>query len=335
MGSDVMNRPNSGSFLLAVLLPAACGVLSAGETDRPAVVLAPEALPDLIAREGSNLVLLDCRSRAEYDAGQVAGARWVDAAGWKQASLAPRSLKDTDAWAGPIAGLGLRPDTQVVVYDDGTMTEAARLWFLLQYVGIRRVTVLDGGFPELKPLIDQGRIRLTHAPARPAAATTSRAAPPPAPVCPVHLADKNDVLRAARSRDAVILDVRTDAEYQGLDNEKNPRHGHIPGAVHLPHARLLQIHRPPSATTQPSAKPRGRLRPPAELRKLFSQAGLSPDQRIITHCQSGGRAALAALALVHAGYGEVDNYYRSFAEWSADPQAPIIPPAPSASSPSP
>jgi thiosulfate/3-mercaptopyruvate sulfurtransferase len=46
----------------------------------------------------------------------------------------------------------------------------------------------------------------------------------------------------------------------------------------------------------------------------------------VTHCQSGGRASVVALALDLMGARDVRNYYRSWAEWGNDPDTPVVRP---------
>ncbi|WP_245499478.1 rhodanese-like domain-containing protein [Mesorhizobium sp. M1A.F.Ca.ET.072.01.1.1] len=78
------------------------------------------------------------------------------------------------------------------------------------------------------------------------------------------------------------------------DLRRNARGGHLPGARLLPHASLLDD---------------GRLKPTAELPRLLSDAGLRSGEHVVTHCDGGGRAALAAIAAVRAGYDDVRAYY--------------------------
>jgi thiosulfate/3-mercaptopyruvate sulfurtransferase len=71
----------------------------------------------------------------------------------------------------------------------------------------------------------------------------------------------------------------------------------------------------------------GRPRPPEELAALFDCAGFQGSHPIIiTHCDGGGRASLAALAAERAGYGPVMNYYLSFGDWAADARCPVVTP---------
>ena len=317
---------------LAVSIP-----LQAAERERADLLADPATLPQLLAGAGKDTTLLDCRPRKDYEAARVAGARWVDLAQLKTLPPAKNALAQPGAWLTWCSEHGIRPDGRVIVYDDGGMTEAARVWFLLQLQGLRRVSVLDGGFPELKPLIADGRLQTASGPIAEPETTPPPSASPASESgsCPVDLADKQATLASVDRKDTVILDVRSEEEYLGTDREKNPRHGHLPSAVNLPHTRLLVPSAAPPATqpatagpgspaTQPAAKVRGRLKSVPDLRKLFDQAGIRPDRRVVVHCQSGGRAALVALALARAGYDNVSNYYGSFGEWSADANLPVV-----------
>jgi thiosulfate/3-mercaptopyruvate sulfurtransferase len=68
----------------------------------------------------------------------------------------------------------------------------------------------------------------------------------------------------------------------------------------------------------------GRLKSAEELNDLLTAAGFKPSERIVTHCDGGGRAALAALAAVRAGYTNVAAYYLSFSDWSRDESCPVV-----------
>lgn len=67
-----------------------------------------------------------------------------------------------------------------------------------------------------------------------------------------------------------------------------------------------------------------RLKPAADLRDLLAQAGFQPGDHLVTHCDGGGRAALAAAAAARAGYDDVRAYYLSFADWAKDESCAIV-----------
>jgi thiosulfate/3-mercaptopyruvate sulfurtransferase len=122
---------------------------------------------------------------------------------------------------------------------------------------------------------------------------------------------EREPLRAAFTTGAApqIFDTRTAAEHAGLDLRKNKRGGRLPGAANLPHADLLGAD--------------NRLLPADLLREKLAAAGIRPGERVVTHCDGGGRASLAALAALRAGQAEVGTYYLSFSDWSADESCPI------------
>ncbi len=303
---------NAGRLFHATLIIAATVFVSGCATGRltPADgVIEPDALATLINDHAARrrLTVIDVRGQTAFDAGHIAGAVRADPNDWKARSLVhDTGVENTKRWREQFGALGISGRDPVVVYDDGKLVEAARIWFLLQHVGATDVAVLNGGYPALAPLIDAGQVPSSQSPASPKP-TEFRAAS--ATGGPVRLADRERTRAAIQSSSAQIFDARTPEEFTGKDRRKNPRGGHLPSAVNLPHKQLLDE--------------QGRLKSPAALAALIEQAGFKRGEPIIIHCESGGRAALAALAAVRAGFGPVENYYRSFSDWSADATCPL------------
>jgi 3-mercaptopyruvate sulfurtransferase SseA len=97
---------------------------------------------------------------------------------------------------------------------------------------------------------------------------------------------------ARRLGSVTVIDVRTDAEYSGTGGYPCcGRHGHIPGARHLPVEAIFGAD---------------------DLRDLI---GEPEGAEIVVYCHSGGRSARAASALAGAGYN-ARNYGGSWHEWS-------------------
>lgn len=272
-------------------------------------VMEPEVLASRTSHKSTNgrVIILDVRETTAYDAGHVAGAVHADPKQWKDESLASETgLSHEALWHGRIGALGVTGDDAVVVYDDGRMTEAARIWFIFQHFGVSDVAVLNGGYRALEPLIASKRVPVDRDPTpakpvqfRPASKSTGT----------IGLVERQRVLRAIEQHEAQVFDARTQDEYVGKDLRKNSRGGHLPTAINLPHTQLLNE--------------QGRLKSSEELAKLFEQAGFKRGQPVITHCDGGGRASLAALAADRAGYGPVMNYYLSFGDWAADGSCPV------------
>ncbi len=96
------------------------------------------------------------------------------------------------------------------------------------------------------------------------------------------------IAAALGSGEIVLVDVR--------EPEERRREGAIAGAVHVPRG-LLEF----------AADPSSPMHHPA----------LVPDRRIVLHCASGGRSALAAQTLKSMGYASVAHLEGGFAAWKA------------------
>src|SRR5881275_1848864 len=97
--------------------------------------------PDLARPDGARgFVLLDARGRGNYLDGHIPGAVWVDHGAWEKAFAREQ---DEKAWARRIGTLGIDTSSHVVVYDDDRSKEAARIWWILRYWGVRDVRLLN------------------------------------------------------------------------------------------------------------------------------------------------------------------------------------------------
>jgi thiosulfate/3-mercaptopyruvate sulfurtransferase len=239
--------------------------------------------------------ILDARSQAEFDASHISGAVPVDVNVWKTLTLKDggAGLHDQAAWSKVVGEIGIDGATQVVVYSSSP-TSAARIWWILKYVGVESAGILDGGWNAWKA----------------ANAETSTETPN---VEPVEFEAKfqddrlsliGDLKESHSAADLIVVDARSVAEFEGVGNGR----GRIPGAVRLEWTDLLTEE--------------GRYKSKDELKKLFEQHGITPEKTAITHCQTGGRASVNVFALELAGYGKVKNYYCGWGEWSQDEDAP-------------
>jgi thiosulfate/3-mercaptopyruvate sulfurtransferase len=83
----------------------------------------------------------------------------------------------------------------------------------------------------------------------------------------------------------------------------------MPGAANLPWRAILTAE--------------GMLKPDAELRALFSAAGVDIAKPVVTTCGSGISAAILMLALDAIGARDIALYDGSWTEWGARPEAPV------------
>ncbi len=283
---------------LALVL-AAC----AASADPPAKYARPELLieaSELAKPEAAKkFQILDIRVKSDYEAGHIPGAVRVDAATWARAFAAGQ---DPEAWTKRLGAAGLANTARPVVVYGNDVRGAASAWWLLRYWGFKDVRLLNGGWEAWQAArgpTEKGQKAAEIG--RPKLAARSGL-----------LATKQEVLKNLAAKRATVLDARSEGEYCG-DVKLAKRGGAIPGSKHLEWSATID------RATQ-------RFKAPAELAKLFEDAGIDPKRPAITYCQSGSRAAVMAFVLELMGGDEVSNYYRSWAEWGNDPKTPVAMP---------
>lgn len=209
------------------------------------------------------------------------------------------------AFSALLARSGITANTTVVAYGSYPGTGAFMFW-LFKLFGHQKVLVLNGGYSQW---VAQGG---PLASALSTCSTTQYQAQAPDASLRVLSAE---VLASLERSDQVLLDVRTQAEYSGelylMEPPKGDEvGGHIPGAVHLDHARTLSED--------------GTFKPADELHTLFQQYGITSDKEILPYCAIGGRSAYVWFVLKYLlGYPQVRNYDGSWHEWSRLSDAPI------------
>ncbi len=259
--------------------------------------------PDWIEqhRSDAEVVLLDARPEAEYSKGHIPGAISINASD-KMIDTSAQGERAFHDWLTEIfSRAGLRPKDKIVVYDSKLGPRAARAYWMLCYAGQQTVYMLQGGFEGWKE--KQLPIATEPSPAR--AATKYRLKPQKK-----YLASAQEVLAGMKDRKVVVLDVRSQGEYEGKAPADAPRKGHIPGALWVEWKEFL--------TADGSA-----VLEPEKLGVMLSQKGITPDKQIVTYCQSGARAAMVWAVLDDLSYPKVKNYVGSWNEWAAKKELPV------------
>jgi thiosulfate/3-mercaptopyruvate sulfurtransferase len=267
----------------------------------------------LAARLGdSNLVVIDCRfdltrpawGESAYAEAHIPGARYAhldrDLAGPVGPTTGRHPLPSPDALAERASAWGIDDNVRVVAYDQGNGMFAARLWWLLRWLGHLQVAVLDGGFAAWlgaglpiesgSPGTPRGRVFIPRA---------DRAQ---------WLSAKE--VQGARERGDPLVDARAADRFAGENETLDPVAGHVPGARNHPFAHNLDAS--------------GRFLAPEALRArwLATLAGRSPSA-VVAMCGSGVSACHNLLALEHAGLGGARLYAGSWSEWIRDPLRPV------------
>src|SRR5262245_3407532 len=243
------------------------------------------------------------RGRAEYDAGHISGAIFLDV---DTDLAAPRGqghgrhpLPPAEAFARVAGRAGIGPEMQVIAYDSSGGAYAARLWWLLRYFGHQRVSLLDGGWPAW-----QAAGYPTEAGAPTIAAATFVAVPHPEMVV-----DAAAVEALRRDPRALILDARLTERYEGRIEPIDPQAGHIPGARSAPYPGNLRED--------------GVMKNANELREHYLALGADSADTIACYCGSGVTAAHTVFALYLAGRTDALLYEGSWSDWSSDPTRPV------------
>ncbi|MDQ3514348.1 MAG: sulfurtransferase [Chloroflexota bacterium] len=255
---------------------------------------------------------------ADFAAGHVPGAVGID---WPAFELGDTGEEAITAWeeaaAATLAALGVGPDQTVVAYDGGTLF-AARLWWVLDYLGHGDVRILNGGLPAY--LAAGGPVEA--GPVEPEAAVD----PYPVRSRPETLATLDEVLAGLGDEAVVLVDARRPEEYVA---------GHIPGAINLPYPANAEPVPPglplpgpagtpaTGAADDPAARPLPLVwKPAADLRALYADLGVTQVKTVMPYCTTGVRSAVTAFTLRLVGYERVALYTGSWAEWERDPTTP-------------
>ncbi len=281
----------------------------------PLMALGPLVDVATLARHlgDADWIVVDCRftltdppaGRAAYERSHVPGARYAhlddDLARRPSSAEGRHPLPSREQLAATLGRLGVGRGDTVIAYDDASGAIAARLWWLLRWLGHERCAVLDGGFAAWQAAGQPLEQALpSFNPKRYEAGRSNGAA----------VVATSD-LAARQAAGGLLVDARAAPRYRGEHEPIDPIAGHVPGARN----------RPFSANLAPSGLFRPRAELEAELRALM--AGRDPSQ-VIAMCGSGVTACHLLLAMEVAGLRGGSLYAGSWSEWIRDPARPIM-----------
>jgi thiosulfate/3-mercaptopyruvate sulfurtransferase len=274
----------------------------------PAHLIEAADLAAALAAGGAPLVVVDCRhdlsrpdwGREQFAAAHIPGAVFAhldhDLSGPVTAHSGRHPLPDPSRLADFLGAAGVDANTQVVAYDQDKAMIAARLWWLLRWLGHTRVSVLNGGLAAWQAA---GLPMQSTVPPRRARRFIAR----PELVEALTTAEVERDLDAGR---ILLLDARAADRFAGRNETIDPIAGHVPGARNQPFALNLGVD--------------GRLRPAAELGVLWEAVlGDTPATQVVAMCGSGVTACHNLLAMEVAGLPGARLYAGSYSEWIRDP----------------
>jgi len=217
-----------------------------------------------------------------------------------KASPLPHTIPRPQDFATHVGAMGISEQDRIIIYEREGYFSAPRVWWLFRVMGATRVYVLDGGLQGWQARGYEITNALT--PVRPAIFKPDFHAQ-----AIIDLAEMREIVTKG---DVQIVDARGAGRFSGREPEPRPgmRAGHMPGAVNIPYPRLVQG---------------GYLKSPAELREVFTEAGIDVDRPVATSCGSGVTAAILTLALQALGNSSVRLYDGSWSEWGALADTPV------------
>ncbi|MDH4100179.1 MAG: sulfurtransferase [Nitrospirota bacterium] len=272
------------------------------------------SVADLVRNINSpDWLVVDCRfdlankqwGRAAYAESHIPGAIYAHLDDDLSAPIVPgvtgrHPLPSIEQFAATLARWGIDERVQVVTYDDKGGMFAARLWWMLRWLGHEKVAVLDGGW---KHWLDAGQPVSADVPTRAARTFTPRPQ--------LHLeASVDDVVAALNDPAIKLLDARGADRFRGENETIDPKAGHIPGAKSVPFMENLT--------------PDGLFLDQEALRTRFrALLGDTQSRDTICYCGSGVTACHNVLAMLHAGLGDARLYAGSWSHWITDPDRPV------------
>jgi thiosulfate/3-mercaptopyruvate sulfurtransferase len=237
------------SLLLLTGIPTTAADQARGEKPKRDYQLLVEPAQLQTKLDNPNVRILDARSSEEYSKGHIPGAVRVDVGDWKTLATADRGLHDSKGWAAKLGALGITPKHHVVVYGGG-LSDAARIWWLLKYVGVENASLMNGSWESWAK---------SNLPSETAAPTIAETEFKPSFQAD-RIEDIDSLKKSLKSEGLKIVDTRSDREFAG---------GRIPGSTHLEWTELVAED--------------GRFKTRKQLRQLFRDRGIMPDDAAVCY----------------------------------------------------
>lgn len=259
-----------------------------------------------------DLVLLDCTvlvkqgddgsmqpisGRSSYDEGHIPNAAFADLINDMSDTESPFefTVPTPEKLTSALGALGVGDHSRVVLYDSMGSVWAARMWWLMRWIGFDRAAILDGGLNAWKA---EGRPLSTEPVNRATKQLTAN-------LRPDLIAYHDEVLKAVGDEKVKLIDAMPESHYRG-EMVMYDWPGHIPGAVNVPSFSLLDES--------------GHYLP---MDKLAALLGNDREMRTITYCGGGISASSDAFILTRLGFTNVAVYDGSLQEWTRDTNNPM------------
>lgn len=237
-------------------------------------------------------LVVDVRPKRAFEEGHIPGARNLDPnAVVAERSPVTGSLRSVAELESLLGTVGVAANRRMVLYDNRGGFHAARMLWLMEYLGHRDVAILNGGLAGWR---SAGGAMSADADLPVSAAF--QAVPDPQ-----RYASAKDVLQHRDAPDGILIDVRTHKMYD---------ESHVPWAINVPWSTNLDVN--------------NRFLEAGPLMAHFESHGVTPAHDVIVYCDVGLASSHSYVALRLLGFPRVRVYHRSWLEWSGDPALPEV-----------
>lgn len=250
--------------------------------------------------DDDNVLFVDCRGADTAKKGTVKGAI---ATTWQELCTCDESygsqgdenwgkIPEADDLAKRLGSLGMTQDKELILLGEtssGWGDDARVLWELVA-AGYTNVKMVDGGYAA----VEDAGVETQKGASEPTAADVTIDS-----IDNTHVMGTDELLN--NYDNYVIVDVRTDDEYEGATKYNEAKGGHMPGAIHIRYTDLFREN--------------GTLKSQADIEKMMEDAGISKTDNIVTYCTGGIRSAYTQLVLEMCGYENTWNYDQSYWRW--------------------
>ena len=281
-------------FTVFITIPLFAGDLS--------MLINPERLSKIF--NNKNLIIIDARSKFSYIKGHIKNAINLDGSCsgelvYKKGDI-PCVLKSEDKIKKILSEKGICKNKKIVIYgDENSWGEEGRIFWLLDKLGYKYLSILNGGYTLWKSKgypTSFGISLFNHIKKCKNLECTY-----------LKLIDAKEIFNLIRKKEVYIIDTRTEKEYNGAILYGEKRGGHIPTSINIWWKEFLNKDYT--------------LKPRKEIIKILKKHGIpEPDKiekKIITVCTGGVRSGFVYFVLKYAGYRDVENYDNGFWEWAA------------------
>jgi len=262
-------------------------------------VVTAKELAKMIKSE--DIVILSARNTSDYSKKHIKGAVNLYHKDFYNAEGVDSMLKPAAKIAAMLGKKGISETSKIVIYDDGAGKLAGRMYWILSYMGVTDVNLLDGhikSWMKARKPVTQKATEITPVTFN---GTVNEGIYASIDYVKAHSGDNN----------VIMVDVRSIEEYDGNnEDEKLQRKGHIPGAINFNYAEILNENET--------------LKSKEDIAALLQAANITSDKEIILYCATSVRAGIVYMALTSMlDYPNVRVFDGAFYEWESDSANPV------------